>query len=152
MRFKDLSLKHKLIFLGVFVSVIALFLAISGFIFYNWLDFKKGMVRELKTLAQIMAYNSAAPLMFNDKESAQEILSALKIKKHIVAAMIYTPKGEIFASYGKDNCPASAHPYYKISENSVYLLQDIIYQGEKVGSICIKANLSELYQNLKRGF
>ena len=95
--FKRLPIKYKLIFLGVFTSFIALFLGLSGFIFYNWLDFKKGMIRELKTLAQIMAYNSAAPLIFNDKESAEEVLSALKVKKHILTAAIYTPQGEIFA-------------------------------------------------------
>ena len=150
MRFRNISLKYKLVLLGVITSAVALFLALSLFIFYNWFDFKKSMVRELKTLAQIMAYNSAAPLMFNDKESAQEVLSALKVKKHIVAAIIYTPKGEVFASYGKETCPFSPKSYSKISEDSVYLLQNIVYQGEKVGSICIKASLSELYQNLKR--
>ena len=148
--FKNLPLKYKLVVFGVFTSFIALFLALSSFIFYNWIDFRRGMVRELKTLAQLVGYNSAAPLMFNDQESAKEALEALKVKKHILSAIIYTPKGKVFAKYGKDTCPYSKHPYYKISENSVYLLQNIVYQGEKVGSICIKASLSELYQNLNR--
>ncbi|NPA39993.1 MAG: HAMP domain-containing protein [Thermodesulfobacteria bacterium] len=150
MIFKRLPIKYKLVFFGVFTSSIALILGLSGFIFYNWLDFKKSMIREVRTLAQIMAYNSAAPLMFNDKEAAKEILSALKVKKHIVTAIIYTPKGTIFAKYGKNSCPFKPYHYTKISENGIYLLENIVYQGEKVGSICIKASLSELYQNLKR--
>ena len=46
---------------------------------------------------------TAPPLLtFGDRQAAQEILTALRAKPSIVAAAIYTARGEQFARYQPD--------------------------------------------------
>jgi Periplasmic sensor domain len=44
---------------------------------------------DLDVLAEIVGSNSTAAIGFADRRAAEELLSALKGKKHIVAAVIY---------------------------------------------------------------
>ena len=65
-------------------SGVVLLLACGTFLTYELLTFRQTMVRNLSTLAQVIAANSTAALAFDNHDDAKEVLSALAAERHIV--------------------------------------------------------------------
>src|SRR5688500_1486943 len=99
MNLRDLSIKTKLTLLGMFTSSIAVVLSSASFLIYDLVTFRTLLSQDLMTEAEIVAYNSAAALAFNDEASANVQLSALSAKSDVVAAVLYGTDGRIFAHY-----------------------------------------------------
>jgi PAS domain S-box-containing protein len=76
---------------------VCLVLALSGL-----RNFEKRLIADLSTHAQVVSANSSAFLASGDREGAHELLSALRAKPSVVAAAIYTERGEPFARYEPD--------------------------------------------------
>src|SRR5258708_34430123 len=96
--FRDYSISKKLTWMNMLVSGAALLLACGGFIGYDVISLRDGMVYNLSMQAQIVGFNSASALLFNDPNSAENTLSALKAWPNLVSAVIYAPYGRLFAS------------------------------------------------------
>src|SRR5580704_1857656 len=101
-RIQEHSVSRKLTWMNMLVSGTALLLACAAFIGYDMLTFREATVRNLSMQAQIVGSNTASALLFNDPQSAETTLSALKAARNISAAGIYTPDGRLFASYSRD--------------------------------------------------
>src|SRR5437764_15486924 len=80
-------------------SAAAVLLACLGFTVTGLLNFRKGLIADISTIARVVASNSTAALAFNDHQSAHEVLSALQAKPSVIAAAIYDYRGEPFAVY-----------------------------------------------------
>src|SRR5688572_21955129 len=90
-------------------SVIVLFVTAGAFVIYEAINFRAQLVRNLSTLAAVIADNSVAPLAFDNKAIAEEILAALRAQSDIEAAAVYDDDGNIFATY-PPALPASLLP------------------------------------------
>src|SRR5947209_17774420 len=99
---RDYSIKRKLVLMNMLVSGGAVLLACIVFGLFELNSLKIAMVRALSSQAQIIAANSSAALLYNEPKSAEITLSALKAAPGILAAGVYTPKGEAFALYWRD--------------------------------------------------
>ena len=85
---KKLPIKAKLVLLILMSCVVALVLEGLGFMIYERVRVKQEMVRDLTSLARIIADRNTASLTFNDDKVALETLSALKVKRSVTAAYI----------------------------------------------------------------
>src|SRR3954470_1360059 len=94
-----LPLQQRLMSIMLLTSGAVLLLTCAGFFAYEILTFRQTTVRQLSTVAAIVADNSTAVLAFDDPAGAQEILSALKAEPHIVAAGLYDESGQLFSTY-----------------------------------------------------
>jgi signal transduction histidine kinase/ActR/RegA family two-component response regulator len=145
---RDLSIRTKLVLAITLTSAISLLLASTGFVGYRVAAFRGDLVRDLDALARISGDNSAAALTFRDPRSAEQVLSALRAKPHIVSAVLYTPGGAVFASYpagGRDDAGAPPGPDGSRFEASrVRLTRRIALDGEAVGTIVLTSDLEEL--------
>src|ERR1700704_2956507 len=101
-KFQDNSIIRRLTWMNMLVSGAALLLACTAFIGYDKLTFRDAMVRNLSTEAQIIGSNSVSALLFNDPQSGENTLSALKAAHNVLSAGIYTPDGRLFASYSRE--------------------------------------------------
>ena len=63
---------------------------------------RAGEIERLRVQAETIALNSVSALRFDDPQSAEETLSALRADRNIVAAAIYAADGNLFASYAGD--------------------------------------------------
>ena len=153
--FCDLSIKHKLIWLGVLSSASALILASAAFVFYDIRNFYDDMVRSVTMQAKIIGYNSAATILFFDPHSATQMLGALSTEPDIIAAGIYTRDGNLFASYtsaasgvaGSSKLPKSlAHTTegHRFERNVLHLSQQIIFERRPIGTIVIQTSLDAM--------
>lgn len=153
------SIKKKLIRISMLVSTFVLLLASMAFITYEVLTFRDTMVRELTIYADIIGINSASALVFNDPVSAEGTLKPLRAKPNIVSAGIYERNGQLFAEYSNDsrihaqraprNFPVRTDGY-RFEGASLVLFKQIISEGERIGMVYIKSDLSEMGVRLSR--
>ncbi len=137
-------------------SGVVLLLACVAFVAYEVAMFRDTITRELLSTANIIRANSTAALEFNDPGAGEEILAALKANPRIVSACIFTQKGNVFASYRRDDPKEPFIPPYP-QENNEYLedgylslFRPIVLDDEKIGTIYIQSDLQDLYARLKR--
>jgi signal transduction histidine kinase len=154
-RFRDLPIKRKLILINTLTSIAALLGASAAFTAYEVVTFRQKMTRDLEVLAKIIATNSTAALMFNDKKGAEEILAALSAQSHIRIACVYSSEGREFARYVNPAvsiaCPD--HPLkdgHSFAADSFSLFQGIYFDKERTGTIYLESDLEELRNRLKR--
>jgi len=79
-------------------SIAVLILTCAVFVTYEYVTFRKTVVRALIVRGEIIAANSTAALAFKDEADAREILSALGKDPHMVAACLYDKDGHVFAT------------------------------------------------------
>jgi hypothetical protein len=98
-RYRNLAVKQKLRLIIMATVSMAMLLASAGMLAYDQVTARDSMRNDLGVLAEIFGANSSAALSFDDRPAAEEILSTLKAKQHVVAAFLYTADGKLFATY-----------------------------------------------------
>jgi two-component system, sensor histidine kinase len=96
---KNLSIKNKLIALMLLTSGVALFVYSLAFFVHELISFRSDVRQGLGVIADIIAKNSTAAIIFQDQESAAETLAGLSAKPHILGAFIVTNDNRVFAQY-----------------------------------------------------
>jgi signal transduction histidine kinase/DNA-binding response OmpR family regulator len=154
-RYRNLAVKHKLRLIILFAVVAALIPASMGVVAYDQIAARRDMRSDLDVLAEIVGSNSTAALTFGDRRAAEELLSGLKAKKHIVTAMIYSDDGKPFASYRRDAGPRPPLPVLQASESRfdgdrLVVFRDIRLAGQIAGVIYLESDLGELRERFTR--
>jgi diguanylate cyclase (GGDEF)-like protein len=154
--FRHLSIRRKLTVIIMLVAGLSLLLACSAFVAYEALTFRRTMVSNLATLTDILGANSAAPLLFNDVRAAEENLRALSAHPQILQAAIFNRDGRLFAAYARPDVAVSPPSFefqargYRFGDDALATYRPIVFSGETIGTVAIRADLSELYARLWR--
>ena len=82
-RFKDFPIKQKILAILMFINMTTLVMVFGGFLIYNRLEIRQTMIDQTVIMADVMAYNCATAVLFNDAVDAQETLSFLETKPSI---------------------------------------------------------------------
>jgi signal transduction histidine kinase/CheY-like chemotaxis protein len=98
---------------------------------------------ELEALADIVGANSRGALMFSDQQRAAQSLWTLQDSKSILSARILDSQGRWFAGYERKK-KANAQM------RSVAVEREISFDGQRIGSIGMVAELDEAYDRLAR--
>lgn len=153
MRFlRDTPIKRKLALIGLLASGAALLVAGMAFVAYDQVAFRRSMIRDLTSTTQVVAFNSAAALAFNDAVSAEHVLKSLRVHPHITAACLYTPTGDVFAGYRRaGSAPGVSWPgapayRERFGRNSLEIAQPIELDQQMIGTVYIHSDLAELYE------
>ena len=144
------SIRRKITELVLVTCAVAVLVACGVFAVYDIVSSREVLARDLITIAQITGSNSTAALTFDDAQSANEILSSLSSKPHIVEACIYRRDGSVFAKYSSD--PSAADflppPVFPDGVRSINefmeVFREIRLKNEVVGAIYVKSDLKEL--------
>lgn len=128
----NMSIKNKLI-LPIITFIVVTFVTIQSVNYTVTFEREKeSLIQRVKVLAQGVAYNLQAAILFEDKSSAQEILSAFVADQDIVRVKLYDVNEQLFASYqaSDKNIPRPnaeelddiADHQFAISESYIFLL------------------------------
>jgi len=148
--FRDISIKRKLIFIIMFSSCIAAFMACTAFIINDLMTYRRSMEREVSILAQVIGSNSSAPLIFDDRKSAEETLLALSAQPHVVFASIYNQNGKEVARYVRSAsdagfiAPSPQGDSVVYADKHMHMFHRITLQGETIGTLYLKYDLEEI--------
>ncbi len=136
-------------------SVVVLFVTAAAFVTYEAITFRTRLVRNLSTLASVIADNSAAPLAFENRAVAEEILGSLKAEPDIEAAVLFKNDGGVFANY-----PKALPPFllprvlegngYRFSDGALILFQPVLQESKVVGTLYLRSSFRGLYAQLWR--
>jgi two-component system, sensor histidine kinase and response regulator len=151
-----LPFKQKVTLIVMATTLITLLLAsVTKFVLEveNSLD---ALEADLATMAEIVGTNCTAALSFGDQRAATQTLAALRAEPHIVTACIYGESGQPFAIYRRDvnepeTPPAVEHETsVHTSRNDVALFRPVYFDDQRVGTIYMKSDLSEVNEHLRR--
>ena len=150
---RDLPIRRKLVGIIMLTSGVALVMASAALLVLDALRYRDDLLEDLETLAAVVGDNSAAALMFTDLSAARETVAALDVKAQLESAALYDRKGEIFAEYQRSNRthPAPRSPGFLYRDRRLgplEVLRPVVFRGERVGTIYVRATLHELYDHL----
>lgn len=135
-------------------STTSALLVCLGFALSGLRNFGKRLVVDLSTHAQVVSANSSAFLVSGDRQGAHEVLRALRAKPSVVAAAIYTERGEPFARYEPN--PSFSIPRTVLKDGFVdrgdrFEMFYAIRHGQKrVGTLFIACDLRDRDARLKQ--
>jgi len=148
---RDASIRQKLTGIIMLTCGCAVLAACTLFAVYEILSFRQKMEADLAEPAEIIGQNAAAALVFNDADSAREILASLRAKPHVEEACIYDLNGSVFAKYSRPGANPDFMPPPPASDSASFvsgkmLLFREIHRGkESIGTIYLKSDLGALY-------
>jgi signal transduction histidine kinase/ActR/RegA family two-component response regulator/HAMP domain-containing protein len=146
MAFKNMRLQQRLMAIMLLTSSCVLVLTCAGFFAYEFLTFRQSTVRQLSTVAAIVANNSTAVLAFQDRSGAKEILSALRAEPHITEAALYDETGAVFSTYpdvdAGNGVPARpAGDGFRFDQSFLTGFQPVIQNDKRLGTLYVKSDL-----------
>lgn len=98
---RNLPIKGKITAIVLISSTLALVLTSLGIGAYEYRTLGKAAEERVQILASIVAQNVLAPLTFDDKAAARDVLASLRAETAVLEARLYTRRGDLFAAYRK---------------------------------------------------
>ena len=153
------SIADKLMRMTLMVSGTALLLAYISFLIYDLYSLRQELVNSMATEARIVGANSVTALMFDDKQAAENTLSALRSSPQIRAAVIIRPDGTEFARYMRNPSGQFAlENHLTLDETEkfwtkgrdILLGSRIQFQGGWVGSVYMLAETGDVARRAER--
>jgi signal transduction histidine kinase len=153
------SISDKFMRMTLMVSGTALLLAYISFLVYDLYSLRRELITATATEASIVGANSVTALLFDDKQAAENTLSALRNSPHVRAAVILRTDGTEFARYQRDSStPFALDDHLAIGETEHYWPKgrDILmgsrieFQGGWVGSVYLLAETGNVARRVER--
>jgi len=149
---RNASVRETLRAMMMATTLSALLLACVAFVGCDLLTARTALERDLTTLADVIGSNSAAALMFGDRDSAAQILEALRARPSLVAARIYSADGKPFATRRTsivdipDTAPREAALW---DDGHFYVVRRIMFRGDAIGTVFIESDLHSVKIRLR---
>ena len=96
-RYKNLSIRSKLIGMILLVTILVLGSGFAINIIHTIHAFKNDMVDHTIATARVIGDYCSGPLLFNDSDGAEKILVKLNAVPSIVNAIVYDTNNDLFA-------------------------------------------------------
>lgn len=153
------SISGRLTALILLVSGTALLLAYVSFLIYDFYSLRHNLLDSLDTQANIIGMNSESALLFDDPQTAESTLSALRGAPSILAAQIVGPDGKPFARYTRPGSPDQ--PIVPklapeditgswVSDGDVLVGHAIVSGGKPIGTVYILAETRDVVHRASR--
>src|SRR5882672_11229314 len=139
--FQNYSIRKKLMAMSLLASSGALLLASGVFMSYDFISSRSALVRNLSTIADIISFNTSSAILFNDAASAEKTLTSLQGKPGLLSASIYTPAGELFASWQRNQNTSLPGPppaaggeeSYRFHRDVLVLFHNMVFDKSPIG-------------------
>jgi signal transduction histidine kinase len=147
------SVRAKTMAVVLATTLAALLVNALALLVYEFRTFREAQLDDVQTQAKILGRAAAPALAFNDRKEAHDDLASLRARSEILAAGLYGPNGELYASYSRageasTRFPAHAEPDGRRVEGDLLVVSnDIVEGGQRLGSVYIVAR-SGLYERI----
>jgi len=150
-RFRDLSIRSKLLTGFMLTSLVALLITLAVLAFYDRQTYSEKMMRDVSVLAGVIGENAASSIVFNDPETAKSTLAALRAQPHITHALLFNSQGKVFAEYGHG--PADKTPPrdgVTFMGDEIEVTSPILFNNARVGTVHLHSDIGELRERRRR--
>lgn len=164
---KGASIQKKMIIINLSVTTVALLFAVIMAVVGEYISKRDFIMESLQVQAKMVASNTTAAIVFNDKKAVEETLLAFAVSSDVYKAIIYDEAGEVFASYiknrlgesekmavalsvsgGQDETKKGLFEGTIISNNKIHIRQTINFEKKVIGSLFIQADITSLYGDI----
>ena len=155
MALRDWPIQQKLTAMLVLISGLVLLLTTAAFAGYQYWSLRQRTIDALSLRARIIAANSTASLAFANEADARELLSALRVDPHMVAAVLYDKRGHVFAAYpanvAGDAVPAApGADGYRFEHGLLIGFQPVEEAGsQRLGTLYLASDLNAIYDTFR---
>jgi PAS domain S-box-containing protein len=136
------SIRQKLNYILAMTTLIALLIAGTALVAIDLRTRMTSLEADLITQADVLALSSSAALAFDDRRVAAENLRVLRAKPGVVAAALFGPKGELFASYTADEgaaIPPQPGPLGATLDGEwVRVWRPVMANQERIGTVYVQ--------------
>jgi len=149
------TLQSRLRWLILTTSALALVLASSAFLAYDYVSFRRTMQDRLLVLTDLMATQTSPAVAFNDPRVASEMLRTLSAAPHIVSAVVYTKAGTLLTKYLRADSHESAVPATPPADGAHFdggllgIARPVSVDGERLGTLYLSSDLQEATTRLQ---
>ncbi len=153
------SISDKFMRMTMLVSGVALLLAYVSFLVYDLYSLRQELISSMATEANIMGANSVTALLFDDKQAAENTLSALRNAPQVRSALILRADGSEFARYLRTTSiqfeltnrlePGETQRYWT-KGRYILLGSRILFQGGQVGTVYLVAETGDVARRAER--
>ncbi|WP_448568107.1 HAMP domain-containing sensor histidine kinase [Thalassotalea ganghwensis] len=148
------SFKVKLMLLITSITFIALLLASIGLSYLLVSNYQTHLHDNAKNRLEILAFNMAPALIFDDNDAVEQLLSSFKTSKDVELAIVFKANRErdIVANYARSDYQALKQENYTqyltpiYDDNYFKLTMPIIFEEETIGFIYQQSNFDQLTQ------
>ena len=142
---RSLPIRQKVSVVIMLTTACALVLACGAFILYDYVTLRQATAHDIHILSGVVASRSAAALMFNDGEAANEILASVRTDPSIIAGAIYKMDGTRFVTYGPLQDSPERHNSGMYSHHAlIESFEPIRYRHEVVGTLYLAGDFREV--------
>ncbi len=150
---KNLSLRRKLNLAAMATSAAGLLFACVAFVVYDAFAFRQKMVRDLTVVADGVAQMGGTALNFGARESAADVVQALRVYPHITQACLTDAEGRVFARYMRRGvvrgaCAPVPGQGFVFARDRLLLSREVPWEGQVIGSVVLESDMNELRARL----
>ena len=144
------SFGAKVAAVAVVTTLIALGFAYGAFVIYEWRGDRDRLVDQRLMVARVLAANASAPMVFQDREAAEETLASVAGVPGIRSARLFDGQGRLFATYGAGGgnnaatVSLKAGNSWQFSGNRLVVRAPVMVDSEQVGDLVLESGLEEL--------
>jgi signal transduction histidine kinase len=152
----SLSIGRQLGWLSVVSSGAAILAASVALLYFQLQEVRSSSLLRLETVADLIAFNIASAVDFNDVQAATAMLGSLKTRQAVISAGVVVD-GRVFAGYNRSGAVVvesgdlrtkAAESYFKDQELTVY--RPISSEGRPLGMLFIHVDLRDIGQTWRR--
>jgi len=129
--------------LGISLTVLAVSSAVSRY---------EDSLQQISGLADVLAENGQAAIMFSDRDEAKRLLDSLEGHHEIASAWILTENGFVLSAWNRKGITADVPADYRIESRRIHsnlwsryadLYSPVSKGGEKIGYVLLQADFTE---------
>ena len=120
---------------------------------YQFIQYRSDVAAELKSVGDMIAVNSAAPLIFGDRASATRTLAPLTAESRVAEAAIYQPDGRKFATFVRPGVRYTFPPLAPagtFARFGIQVSRPVVVDGETLGVVYLRSDLPDVRERLYR--
>ncbi len=152
---RNVPIRRKLTLVVLVSSTAALLVASVALFAFQVYTFRQNFMRDLSSLAEIIAANSTGDITFKDDDSARDKLADLRNNPDIENAFIVLPNAKVFARFGDSDGGVALTDYpeqtgYKFQGGDLLQTQEIRLDNERIGLLYMRSDYGRVYANMLR--
>lgn len=131
--------------------LVAIIICVSTYLYFDYVSLRQSKAKNMLIIAEVIALNSEAPLLFNDSESANSILMGLKAEIDVTHACIVDTTWRLVGNYVRQDenefkfeRTSGQKIKSEFTANDLFIYYKIIKDKEWLGTLCLKTELTEI--------
>jgi len=140
-----LPVHRKLVAMALATTLLTLLAATTGLIALDVWRYRIAAADDIQSLAQVIAENSAAALVFGDESAATETLATTRVRPTVTRVCLYLPDDSLFAAYARaGGAPCPVSPQAEASGSLLSTRVPITRNQRVLGTVIAERDLSDL--------